>query len=91
MRFSIRIHIFRICASSAYSAYAWPTLVDTLPQPLTVLHGCKISWIFFYFPINNKFRHIFVYFNIIDKLREDFKYYFADFVRKGGGEYPPYP
>ena len=29
--------------------------------------------------------------DIVDFLREDFKYYFADFVRKGGGEYPPYP
>ena len=24
-------------------------------------------------------------------LRNDFKYYFADFVRKGGGGYPPNP
>ena len=24
-------------------------------------------------------------------LTEDFKYYFADFVRKGGGGYPPNP
>ena len=24
-------------------------------------------------------------------IREDFKYYFADFVRKGGGGYPPNP
>ena len=25
------------------------------------------------------------------EFREPFKYYFADFVRKGGGEYPPNP
>ena len=30
MRFSIRIRIFRICAYSAYLAYAWPTLVREL-------------------------------------------------------------
>ena len=29
--------------------------------------------------------------NFISTLREAVEYYFADFVRKGGGEYPPNP
>ena len=35
MRFAIRIRIriFRICAYSAYFAYAWPTLVRALLAP----------------------------------------------------------
>ena len=37
MRFSIRIRIIRICAYSAYFAYAWPTLIGIL---------CEIHFVF---------------------------------------------
>ena len=29
--------------------------------------------------------------HVTNAIRENFKYYFADFVRKGGGGVPPYP